>query len=90
MSTPDIKASAPRAARENLQPKNAESAEVIVASGLTRGTLVDAQRREEMIRRAAYLRAESRAFYPGREVDDWLAAEAEIDEKLTHGETPAL
>ncbi len=90
MSTPDIGASASRAPRKNPRAKSAGSAEIIVTSGLARGTLVDAERREEMIRRAAYLRAESRAFYPGREVDDWLAAEAEIDEKLAHGEIPAL
>ena len=31
-----------------------------------------------MISRAAYLRAEQRGFEPGHEVEDWLAAEAEI------------
>ena len=28
---------------------------------------------------AAYYRAERRGFAPGHEVEDWLAAEAEID-----------
>jgi hypothetical protein len=32
-----------------------------------------------MIAKAAYLRAERRNFVPGHEVEDWLAAEAEID-----------
>jgi DUF2934 family protein len=31
-----------------------------------------------MIAHAAYLRAEQRGFEPGHEVEDWLAAEAEI------------
>jgi DUF2934 family protein len=31
-----------------------------------------------MISRAAYLRAQARGFEPGHEVEDWLAAEAEI------------
>jgi DUF2934 family protein len=31
-----------------------------------------------MIARAAYLRAQQRGFEPGHEVEDWLAAEAEI------------
>jgi hypothetical protein len=31
-----------------------------------------------MIARAAYLRAKERGFAPGHEVEDWLAAEAEI------------
>ena len=35
--------------------------------------------REERIRIAAYLLAQQRGFAPGRELEDWLAAEAEID-----------
>jgi hypothetical protein len=35
--------------------------------------------RVERISRAAYRRAEQRNFAPGRELDDWLAAEREID-----------
>ena len=61
------------------------SAQVMHGAGPREG-LVDAERREEMIRRAAYLRSESRSFYPGREVDDWLAAEAQIDEQLANGQ----
>jgi hypothetical protein len=34
--------------------------------------------RESMVRMAAYLRAERRGFAPGYEIEDWLAAEAEI------------
>ncbi|MET0658459.1 MAG: DUF2934 domain-containing protein [Steroidobacteraceae bacterium] len=34
--------------------------------------------REAMIAEAAYYRAENRGFTPGYELDDWLAAEAEI------------
>ncbi|MBL8201549.1 MAG: DUF2934 domain-containing protein [Chromatiales bacterium] len=35
--------------------------------------------REQMIAEAAYYRAERRNFAGGRELDDWLAAEEEID-----------
>jgi hypothetical protein len=35
--------------------------------------------RHRMIAKAAYLRAERRNFVPGHEVEDWLAAQAEID-----------
>jgi hypothetical protein len=35
-----------------------------------------------MIAQAAYLRAERRGFSGGSEVDDWLAAEAEVDALL--------
>ena len=35
--------------------------------------------REAMIAEAAYYRAEARGFEPGHELEDWLAAESEID-----------
>lgn len=35
-----------------------------------------------MIARAAYLRAERRGFTPGHELEDWLAAEREINRLL--------
>ena len=34
--------------------------------------------RQQMISEAAYYRAQRRGFAPGRELDDWVAAEAEI------------
>lgn len=40
---------------------------------------LDPEFRDELIRRAAYAIAEQRGFVPGRELDDWLAAEATID-----------
>jgi len=42
---------------------------------------------EERIRVAAYLRAERRGFAPGHEVEDWLAAEIEVDQWVSL-ETP--
>jgi hypothetical protein len=38
--------------------------------------------RHARIARAAYLRAERREFAPGHEVEDWLAAESEVDGQL--------
>ena len=35
--------------------------------------------RHQMIQEAAYFRAEKRYFFWGNPVEDWLAAEAEID-----------
>lgn len=35
--------------------------------------------RQQMIAEAAYLRAERRGFGPGDPLDDWLAAEREVD-----------
>jgi Protein of unknown function (DUF2934) len=39
----------------------------------------DIAERHERIALAAYLRAEARGFEPGHELEDWLAAEQEID-----------
>ncbi len=41
--------------------------------------------RHEMIAHAAYYRAQRRGFAPGHELEDWLAAEAEVDTGLTLG-----
>jgi hypothetical protein len=38
--------------------------------------------RRAMIAEAAYLRAEARGFSPGYELDDWIAAENEVDTLL--------
>lgn len=43
--------------------------------------------RVELVRLAAYFHAERRGFAPGREVDDWLAAELEVSAKF--GAAPA-
>ena len=37
-----------------------------------------AAEREELVRTAAYYRAERRGFAPGYELEDWLAVEAEV------------
>jgi hypothetical protein len=46
--------------------------------------------REEMIAVAAYFRAEHRGFNCGDPVDDWLAAEAEVDAMLDNARKPAV
>jgi phage terminase Nu1 subunit (DNA packaging protein) len=38
--------------------------------------------RDQMIAVAAYYRAQRRNFEPGHELEDWLEAEAEVDERL--------
>jgi hypothetical protein len=43
---------------------------------------VGAEARSQMIAEAAYYLAESRGFAPGYELEDWLAAETEIDRAL--------
>ncbi len=49
---------------------------------------LDAGTREEMIRAAAYYRAERRGFQAGQEMDDWLAAERELDSWLATRAAP--
>jgi hypothetical protein len=44
--------------------------------------------RHEMIAAAAYLRAEQRGFSGGDSLDDWLAAEVEVDERLRQAAAP--
>ena len=46
---------------------------------------VTPERRLQMIAEAAYFRAEARGFAPGHEMEDWLAAEAEVDRLLSGG-----
>ncbi|MGH8301737.1 MAG: DUF2934 domain-containing protein [Steroidobacteraceae bacterium] len=43
--------------------------------------------RHGTIARAAYLLAEARGFAPGYELDDWLAAEQELDALETERQT---
>ncbi|MGB5830800.1 MAG: DUF2934 domain-containing protein, partial [Thiohalocapsa sp.] len=45
-------------------------------------TQVSAEERKGLIEKAAYYRAEKRHFAPGHEHEDWVAAEAEVDEML--------
>jgi hypothetical protein len=39
--------------------------------------------RHQLIQQAAHRRAEDRGFAPGFDLDDWLAAEAEVDAILS-------
>lgn len=51
---------------------------------------MEPQVREAMIAESAYFRSAHRGFEPGHEVDDWLAAESEIDAALARGDLPRL
>jgi hypothetical protein len=55
------------------------------ASGAAAGITISEDARRAMVEQAAYLRAERRGFAPGGEVEDWLAAEAEVDALLKAG-----
>ena len=49
---------------------------------------IEPEFRDAMISEAAYFRSAHRGFEPGHEVDDWLAAESEIDAALGRGDLP--
>jgi hypothetical protein len=49
---------------------------------------VEPHEREAMISESAYFRSAHRGFEPGHEVDDWLAAESDIDAALARGDLP--
>ena len=51
--------------------------------------LLSSVEREEMVRLAAYFRAEQRGFAPGREWEDWLVAEAEVGARVDAAPEPA-
>ncbi|HEX2585272.1 MAG TPA: DUF2934 domain-containing protein [Steroidobacteraceae bacterium] len=53
---------------------------LITHSALSR--ISDSDDRHAMIERLAYQYAESRGFSPGHDIEDWLAAEAEVDARL--------
>lgn len=46
---------------------------------------ISPEKRQSMIATTAYYRAERRGFAPGCELEDWCAAEAEIDQATKHG-----
>lgn len=56
------------------------------SAALTRNKVMAGEDRQRLIAEAAYFRAEQRGFTPGRELEDWLAAEIEIDALLGEDE----
>ncbi|MCC7329950.1 MAG: DUF2934 domain-containing protein [Gammaproteobacteria bacterium] len=62
----------PVATRKDVAVKSA-------AVAVTRKMRMAGEDRHRLIAEAAYFRAEQRGFVPGCELEDWLAAELEID-----------
>jgi hypothetical protein len=75
-STPTVRKRAPRKSAAKPKPE---------IESVTR--FVGLEHRAALIAEAAFFRAEKRGFAPGSEVEDWLAAEAEVDAKLLQGAT---
>ncbi len=47
--------------------------------------MTSAEERARMIAEAAYYLSEQRGFAPGHEVEDWLAAEQQVDTRIEGG-----
>jgi hypothetical protein len=75
----ESKLSPGKRASKSASTAAAASAAPRVVSEASSPPPLNLQARQNMIAEAAYYRAEQRAFSPGWELVDWLAAEAEID-----------
>jgi hypothetical protein len=75
--TPTVKTRAPR--------KAATSA---IKASMNFASFVGPEKRAALIAEAAYYRAADRGFAPGHEMEDWLAAENEVDARLLRAESP--
>jgi len=71
-------AAAPEPAARKAPPAATSGARKAAAKPAASRRAPSPVEREEMVRMAAYFRAERRGFEPGSEWDDWLAAEAEV------------
>jgi Protein of unknown function (DUF2934) len=76
----------PQPAEKAAPRRRAEPAKPAApAPGASTRIAVTEDVRRAMIAEVAYLRAEQRGFESGNEVEDWLAAEAEVDALLRAG-----
>jgi hypothetical protein len=67
-----------REALQNVKAKSSkQTPDKIKAS--SKATVVNNREKQELIGKAAYYRAARRGFIPAFELDDWLAAELEIE-----------
>ena len=79
-SAASVKNSAARVAAEKVRLAKAQPKAKTIRRAVKRKS--SAQKRYEMIAEAAYFRAVKRDFAPGQEIDDWLAAEKEVEQLL--------
>ncbi len=84
-TTGSVRTTAAQPAEKAAPRRGAPSVKTAADSAASTGTAVSPEVRRAMVAQAAYLRAERRGFTPGGEVEDWLAAEAEVDALLKAG-----
>ena len=75
----------PGLSREEIEAEDDEPTEVRL-----HGSLQPLSGRDERIAARAYQLAAERGFEPGHELDDWLAAEREIDQTPVEKFTPPV
>ena len=67
------------------KPKKMQSSKQLASKSLNSGTIphpLQSNTRDDLISKIAYRMAEKRGFSPGHELDDWLAAEFEVNQSL--------
>jgi len=88
MKTPTTRTAAVRD-RVKIATRKRHAAAPPTNSVVTRSSAyIEPEARDAMIAEAAYFRSAHRGFEPGHEVDDWLAAESDIDAALSRGDLP--
>lgn len=92
MSSPRIESSRQQVAATSTTTKHpAPVAPHKPNSSVTRhAASIEPERRQAMIADAAYYYAEQRGFASSHELDDWLAAERQIDQALSADDVPSL
>lgn len=89
-SAKGVKQSSPKRSRvSRTKPAVITSSQIVLTNSGHASDGYDSQARYALIAEAAYHLAEQRGFRPGHELDDWLAAEREVDARL-YGETHAF
>lgn len=86
--TRDSKAAPKKSAAASPRRSGASSSRAVrknhAASDADPKPVVDGAVRRAMVAQAAYFRAEQRGFAPGHALEDWAAAEREIERMLGH------
>lgn len=92
MNSPRIQSSRPQVAATSTATKNAApTAPHKPNTSVTRhAAFIEPERRQAMIADAAYYCAQQRGFAASHELDDWLAAERQIDQALSADDVPSL
>ena len=82
-----------KAAKKKVAKKKSKSAakksitkKKITKKELSKAIKISAADRQKMIAEAAYYRAEKRGFQAGDPIEDWLAAENEVDQTLNQSQ----